>query len=662
MDGQRVFPGRVIFDHLPKTAGMAVSAWLQESLGAGCVTDHLHFGRHQDLIRRYGGAYSVITAHVDFDQPGLDPRYHYVTCLREPVDRMISWFHYLARNLSEHDVGDDHRHALRFIESEGKELPEGFWWNRCVRHYAAIEPEVNGTEGDLLERAVAAMERYDVWGLYEELPMFLADFAGLLDLPPPAEIARVNVTVKRPKVFELPEAMRRRLESLNALDVEFYAIMKSRYPQARRRWQRPPVAVAGWRPLDRPARSWSNVPDFCLISADVHGGPQQRAGGLLRLRLTFSLGMDVADLFVSVAVIDELGLCAFATNSRMADSLRAVTRAGTHVLEFAAVANFPEGSYSVNIAFVDRGLDPNRTLAHFTRVVDFRVSAPQAAAVLGYARVPAWITVSLIDDTPAGVITDAGGTIRPHVEIGDMEAGEMLMLPLSIHNESQADWLSTPTHPIAVAVRWIDDQGDVIAGCAGESPIAVNTISAGVPLETAVAVTAPQRIGGCTLELSVTRPNGPVLESMGFRPVSLPVQVMPSTGRRRFFADDQRLQSSVGTSHRGVRSSDGRPGHLLFGPYVTLPRGDWRAILSGDFDGRRDVVRADVSSEAGGIVHAVHAIRWQAETIVIPFRLDADAKDVEVRVWVGEASQVRIRQLALEPVEPAGGVNLAAAA
>ena len=85
-----VFAGRVIFDHLPKTAGQAINSWLTKELGGGCVTTNLN-GQHEDLIRLYGGEYSIISGHVYFQGNGLDPRYHYMTSLREPLDRVVSW-------------------------------------------------------------------------------------------------------------------------------------------------------------------------------------------------------------------------------------------------------------------------------------------------------------------------------------------------------------------------------------------------------------------------------------------------------------------------------------------------------------------------------------------------------------------------------------------
>jgi len=69
MEKPRPFNGRVIFDHLPKTGGQAVNAWLTNTLGTGTVTTNL-IGEHRALIRRYGGAYAVISGHLSFQQGG----------------------------------------------------------------------------------------------------------------------------------------------------------------------------------------------------------------------------------------------------------------------------------------------------------------------------------------------------------------------------------------------------------------------------------------------------------------------------------------------------------------------------------------------------------------------------------------------------------------
>jgi hypothetical protein len=229
----RAFDGRIIFDHLPKTAGQAVNAWLVNALGGSCVTDNKS-GVHQELIRLYGGEYSVISAHVAFEGHGLDPRYHYITCLREPVDRTASWLYFVLSNHAPSQLTDIWPAAERFIASEGEELDQcllGHISNPYVNHFSNIFSTRERNDAEKLGDALHAIEEYDAWGLFEELSDFLSDMAALIGLPAPEQLKRVNVTRARQSVDELSPQLHQRLEELNALDIEFYRILRERWQE-----------------------------------------------------------------------------------------------------------------------------------------------------------------------------------------------------------------------------------------------------------------------------------------------------------------------------------------------------------------------------------------------------------------------------------------------
>jgi SAM-dependent methyltransferase len=221
---EKAFPGRIFFDHLPKTAGTAVNAWLVEALGTGCVSPTLPGAYHRDLIRQYGGLYSVISAHVHF-QPGegLDPRYQYMALFREPVDRVLSWVHYLVSNYD--DSQKLRALAVRFLETEGQEVPDGLkgMSNFYVDHFCRINGSGEESDDEKIANALAAIQQYDVVGLYQEMPRFVADVARLVGLPRPREIDRVNVTKQRPQVNQISPALRERIVALNQLDLRLYA-------------------------------------------------------------------------------------------------------------------------------------------------------------------------------------------------------------------------------------------------------------------------------------------------------------------------------------------------------------------------------------------------------------------------------------------------------
>lgn len=250
----RYFDGRVIFDHLPKTAGQAINAWLTDEIGSGCITTNL-ISDHRLLIRRFGGDYSVLSGHVIFQGEGLDPRYQYITCFREPLDRAISWIFYVANHKSGlTDLGDFWREAVSLLESEGDVVGPLFsdsLANPYVEHFASIAGPKPETGEAKLNSAMAAIDKYDVWGLYEDMPGFMVDISTLLGLGRPGQLPRVNVTKTRAAVAEISPKLRRRLEDLSTLDIELYRSLHERW---RRRQQQTEVSLPGmsrWTPYRR---------------------------------------------------------------------------------------------------------------------------------------------------------------------------------------------------------------------------------------------------------------------------------------------------------------------------------------------------------------------------------------------------------------------------
>jgi hypothetical protein len=132
-------PSRVIFDHLQKTGGMAINQWLTTALGDGCVSPNIGAIDHRSLIAKFGGTYSVLTAHVNFGRQGMDPRYQYVTLLREPIDRVVSWLYFIVNNNTSERFGEFWHVAKRFIESGGDDGDDLLHGNFYVKHFASID-------------------------------------------------------------------------------------------------------------------------------------------------------------------------------------------------------------------------------------------------------------------------------------------------------------------------------------------------------------------------------------------------------------------------------------------------------------------------------------------------------------------------------------------
>jgi hypothetical protein len=653
MQAARVFPGRVIFDHLPKTAGTAINAWLRTGLGNGCVTTNL-IGNHRELISRYGGNYSVISAHVAFYGEGLDPRYQYVTCLREPIDRALSWLYFV--------LGHD-EHALpiwaaarHFVASEGEGQVNAIGHHICnpyVEHFAAIDASVAASDAEKLARALATIERYDLWGFQEALPEFVDDFAALLGLQAPADVARVNVTRERPAVDAISASFRQRLEELNALDLEFYRILRGRYEKARRQWQRqrPAVAAPGWVPFDQQrGERIFDTPEFALLSVKLEGENQCTVGSVLSFLLEFSLAVPVAELEIGIHIFDQDGRWAFGTNTTLLDQALSNRQAGTYREHWAVAAELPEGDYTAGFAFAERLEGGTREIAWYDKLLDFRITRRIETQSAGYVSLPAAVDCRRISDRIVQPVMDAQGTLRSAAVFGDLIPGECLSLPVDLTNTSAQDWVSLVVHPINLSYRWLDEQGHVTVAEGERTPLPSGVLCAGAGVAMALSVRAPDYPGRYRLRAMPVQELVCWFDERGFRPLEIDMTVVATGQVRHFPAQDVRLASLVGhTDKLGQRISDGRAGYLLFGPYVKLSGGNWRAVFSGSFDTQGGSIRADVVAEKGTRCFAQGEVEGSCSTLCLDFVLDTPVEDLEARLWVDAGAIVCINEVCLEP-------------
>lgn len=222
----RIFDGRVIFDHQPKTAGEALRVWLTSELGNLCVSRHCIMP-HQQMIREFGGVYSVLCGHFSFSGEKLDPRYDYITIVRDPVDRVISWLFFVLKNHDRSQLPEMYDAVEQFVESEGRifdPLLTDHISNMYVRHFCSIDShDMDGFSIDLKsQRAFDVVKTFTVVGLFEEMPEFLADVASVVKIPSPKEIEKINVTKVRPSAKAVSSAFRDRIIELNSLDIQFY--------------------------------------------------------------------------------------------------------------------------------------------------------------------------------------------------------------------------------------------------------------------------------------------------------------------------------------------------------------------------------------------------------------------------------------------------------
>lgn len=377
---ETVFSGRVLFDHLEKTAGQALNAWLRTGLGKSAVTEPL-IGTHRELIKAWGGDYSVIFGHVQFDGTGLDPRYRYITLLRDPVERALSHLFFILHNHAP-DSLPEWRSYERFLLSDGDVVDHPVLQklvNYHVDHFAAAESRLHRPAIARLSEAQAVLDKYAVWGFHDRLPDFLDDLSRFVGLPGPQSLAPVNVTMKKPRGDQISAKLRARLAELNAIDLTFYRVAQDRY-EAHRAAQAPLVRRGhpAWTPYDCTAARPAEGPDFSL-----HSVSSERSGDDILFKLEIELARAVPEMIAGVHIHNQDGWLAFGTNSALLERPLRDLASGRHSLEFRVSANLPQGRYRAGFAFLEPSADGMRTLAWADDVLSFETKVERQVPSIG---------------------------------------------------------------------------------------------------------------------------------------------------------------------------------------------------------------------------------------------------------------------------------------
>lgn len=651
------FNGRVIFDHLPKTAGQAINAWLSNELGSSSVTTNL-IGSHSTLIRRYGGDFSVISGHLIFHSEGLDPRYQYLTCFREPIDRAISWLFYVAKHQSGLvDLGDFWKEACRLLATDGEEIGTEFGrsiTNPYVEHFASIYGPIPNTENAKLSAAISAIDQYDIWGLYEDLPGFMSDVSSLLGLQTPTRLPQVNVTKSRKAISEISPALQRRLQNLNELDLELYQILRVRWQQRQPQQMISLPSKGHWIPYNIIRNREFTSTEFSLLSAKIVGSTKVELDQVIVFELTFSLTTPVAQLEMGIHIIDEDGGRAFGTNTTLLKKGPMEAKAGTHCLQYHLVVNLPEGVYTAGFAFLARNAKENHELAWYDKLIDFSVTKHRRQTHVGYSSMPVVVTCTQIGSDVPQLVDDASGKIYVEGVLGSVAPNEVISLQVVLENTSTQTWGSLHMQSLALSYHWQDLNGDNILFEGERSPILTTFIPPDSTIKMVMRVRAPARPGDYQLILLPVQEGHGWFDQFGFTPTMITVHIEPYAKARRYLGNDSRLLTQCGKNEESTVATNGKEGFLIYGPYMQLSAGHYLARISLMIKTDLSGVWVDVSGLGGtqqfARTEAASKLNNNNE-IVVPFELLGHCDDLEVRLWVIADSEIAVEALSIEPFD-----------
>jgi hypothetical protein len=244
---KKYFSERVFFDHLHKTGGTALTDFFINNLGVGSISAH-DSGEYYDLIRRYGGNYSIISAHCYFKQNKfvLDSRYKHITLFREPVSRALSYLKFIAQpSLSGSDAALA-AYAKLWTQHEG-EIPPDLVRLDSIEHFALMQGLSNiyvkhfcaFVFGDVdhshLETSKLFISGYDVIGFQDDMDGFISQIEHVFGMKFQIPLRAVNVAP--PTAFDEIYSSKKLINNvakLNQFDLLLYEHLLAKYRSPKR--------------------------------------------------------------------------------------------------------------------------------------------------------------------------------------------------------------------------------------------------------------------------------------------------------------------------------------------------------------------------------------------------------------------------------------------
>lgn len=518
---QHYFNRRMVFDHLPKTAGQAINAWLRTELGTGCVTENLN-GQHDELLNRYGGRYPIISGHLHFENSDLDPRYEYFTLLREPEERAISWIFYLLNNVpyecSTASLIDGARSFVNGCEPTSEFLLS--MTNPYVNHFCQIGLRPKKLACNDVGYAIAQIRRFTLYGFYSEMDHFLEEVSVLMGIPNPQAIPKVNTTVTKPKPDSVDASLRGRILELIDKDIEFYNCLLGEYKQMTRK------AVQGveqslwlkYEKADKSLEFWSSN-EVRLEEISVKSNTTLYSGEIAVFSLQFALDRHINDLEVVARIIDEYGNLAFESrNNDLSETLIQVAP-GVYTITHSIVVDLPKGVYSVGCSLVEKMPDglSNELLRH-NALFNMNIVMPERRMGNGYADLPYTQALTQSALFEKNLIEDASGrmTLLSALDVAALSVGQRIKVCVSVRNQTDIPWIGDPFRPINLSYHWFDASGAVVIADGERTVLNEGWVGAQGEAVCEMVVVMPEVAGVYRLMLTLVQEGVAWFETMGF--------------------------------------------------------------------------------------------------------------------------------------------------
>lgn len=220
----------IILAHMPKAAGISLNTIMKKQYGIKRVLEvdptkpRKAYLDAVDMSIWTALRLRAISGHIIWDiHEWLPKPYVYMTVLRDPVERVLSFYSYVRASF-------EHRLHNEMID-KNMDLEEFLEWDKSMLELNNLQSKLLSSmhpfrESDLsvvFERAKSNLETYFLVGLTEQFERSLEMFSCAFGWKNP-QIERANITPNRVKRSDVSHRVIRKIELLNEYDMELYEI------------------------------------------------------------------------------------------------------------------------------------------------------------------------------------------------------------------------------------------------------------------------------------------------------------------------------------------------------------------------------------------------------------------------------------------------------